>query len=557
MSTLSGLSDKLRVIALEFLANIPEATGQISSALSRAAETGSPPSQETCNAVQTITRFSDSLDCEQVADASRPMEITLQELVNQEIGITERVRGALEQYLDAIRCAAQSSLEKLEGVSARPLREGITLESDRTLHISPSTNAEIWPRRIVIVSSHELHARAFTEQLEPLGYLVEWVKHPDLLTLPEKAFPPTVVIAHASFLDAATSNREPAWLTKCAHATLVFFGSDESMRCRLATLRAGSKAFFGWPLKVRSVVSVIDRLTGGGSLPPDRVLVIDDSPIIGGYFVDVLTTAGLIATNLTDPLLALETMREFSPDLILLDLNMPGCDGMEVIQIIRQQDEWAGIPIIVVSGEPDDRIYLNAMRIGASDFLKKPIEPDELIERVIAHIERHRSLRMQMMKDGLTGLLNHSRLKDALSVEVSRAKRGGHKLSLAIIDLDHFKSVNDGHGHQAGDAVLRNLSRMLVLRLRATDIAGRYGGEEFCILFPDAGTDEVHKIVERLRDEFSQLTHRCATSTFRVTFSAGLAELAERDCENTLFQRADAALYQAKNGGRNRLHIAA
>jgi diguanylate cyclase (GGDEF)-like protein len=328
------------------------------------------------------------------------------------------------------------------------------------------------------------------------------------------------------------------------------------MHVQLRALRAGAKAYFTVPTKANELVGKIDYLTGGAvSLPPDRVLVIDDSSVVAAFFADVLGEAGMLTRTVSDPMQALAAIREFSPSLIILDWHMPECSGDELIRLIRQRDELLGVPIVVVSGEIDESVHMRAMRHGASDFLRKPVEPEVLLERVLAHLERHRALVRQMTKDGLTGLLNNASLRDAIDGEVRRARRSGRACCLAVIDLDHFKQINDTYGHEAGDVVLRNVSRLLLSRLRQTDIAGRYGGEEFCVLLPDTPLDTAATLLDRLRREFSAIEHRCGRHAFKVSFSAGIAVSEFDDPRESIFSRADQILYQAKRAGRNRVHL--
>lgn len=167
------------------------------------------------------------------------------------------------------------------------------------------------------------------------------------------------------------------------------------------------------------------------------------------------------------------------------------------------------------------------MNMGGDDFLSKPIQPAHLISAVTTRARRSMLLRSFMVRDSLTGLLNHSAIKDQLAREVARAKRQGMALSFAMVDIDHFKRVNDSYGHPAGDRVIKSLSRLLKQRLRETDLVGRYGGEEFALVLVDTDAESAAKVLDNIREDFSRLQHLVDGVEFSVTFSCGIAEVAQ------------------------------
>ena len=168
-----------------------------------------------------------------------------------------------------------------------------------------------------------------------------------------------------------------------------------------------------------------------------------------------------------------------------------------------------------------------------------------------------RTLHALMVRDGLTGLFNHSALTQFLEVKLADARRDGKPLSFAMIDVDHFKQVNDQHGHAVGDQVLVALSRTLRLRLRGSDLVGRYGGEEFAVILPGAEAAEAARLLETLRRGFSQVLFASAKQGFHCTFSTGIAAYPAFDGLEALAEAADMALYRAKRDGRNRIEVAA
>jgi len=198
---------------------------------------------------------------------------------------------------------------------------------------------------------------------------------------------------------------------------------------------------------------------------------------------------------------------------------------------------------------------LEAMSLGGDDFLAKPIQPHHLITSVTSRVERYRKLRSYMTRDGLTGLFNHTTIKERLEQEISRAKRHEHTLSFAMLDLDWFKQVNDTFGHTAGDRVLRSLSRLLKQRLRRTDIIGRYGGEEFAIILPETSAETAYKVMDELRKGFANINQTSGISRFKTSFSCGVAEFPGFDNAADITEAADKALYLAKTNGRNCVEV--
>ena len=156
-------------------------------------------------------------------------------------------------------------------------------------------------------------------------------------------------------------------------------------------------------------------------------------------------------------------------------------------------------------------------------------------------------------RDALTGLANRRQFELAMAREIDRVARAGEPALVLMIDIDHFKRVNDTWGHPTGDQVIRSMAWLLKQRLRSTDVVGRYGGEEFVVMLPSSGLAEARQLLDAIRQDFGCIVHEAADQRFQCSFSAGVAQWAERECADTVLGRADAMLYQAKMGGRNRV----
>ncbi len=304
-----------------------------------------------------------------------------------------------------------------------------------------------------------------------------------------------------------------------------------------------------------------------------RILVCDDAKTIRTLISSLLADEyEILAVGTATE--ALSQAPAFMPDLIISDLLMEGMDGYELCRQVRLLPELAQIPFVLLTSKTDEESRATGLEVGADDYLFKPLKPRELIARVrslvrlrFANLELDRrrvdlehmneQLSMLALQDGLTGLYNHRSFQQRLREEISRAQRYVRPLTLAFFDLDHFKQLNDTHGHLMGDEVLKKIGEMLngaahLSGRRQSDVVARYGGEELVMLLPE--TERVGGVVkaQRVCEGVAQL--RFSIDAVRVTLSAGVAEF-PRDASSAeeLIQRADEALYQAKHRGRNRV----
>ncbi|MBT3238945.1 MAG: diguanylate cyclase, partial [Rhodospirillaceae bacterium] len=301
------------------------------------------------------------------------------------------------------------------------------------------------------------------------------------------------------------------------------------------------------------IVDILDQMVISSTGEDFRILIVDDDSSTARYTQTILQSAGMIAEFITEPLKIMETLEDYSPELILMDLYMPDCNGQELAAVVRQEESFSGVPIVFLSGEADVDKQLVAMRAGGDDFLTKPIKSNHLISSISMRVRRFRMLRSQMVRDSMTGLLNHTTTHEFLDKEVARAHRGKSSLTVAALDIDHFKAVNDTHGHAIGDVVIKSLSRLLKQRLRGTDIIGRMGGEEFAAVLADTTAEQAFGILDKIRQDFAAITHKSDAGNFSVTLSCGIAEYPKHQTSSELLEESDKALYEAKHGGRNRI----
>src|SRR5690554_1256821 len=337
----------------------------------------------------------------------------------------------------------------------------------------------------------------------------------------------------------------------------IIFMSDEdgTIETRLRASRCGGEEFFHPAMDPGQLIEKIENYTHHCSVEPYRVLVLDDSRAQAKFMETVLKKAGLTARIITDPMQIIHALEEFSPEIIILDMYMPGCTGMEIARVIRQQDRFHSVPIIYLSAEDDVSKQLHAMSLGGDDFLTKPIDPKHLIATIHNRGRRARSLLALMIRDSLTGLYNHTHTLHLLDQEIARARQKDLPLCFAMIDLDYFKKVNDSYGHAIGDRILRSLSIFLKQRLRKTDHIGRYGGEEFVIILPNTQPEDAHRVLDGIRKRFFELPQHASDQDLNVAFSGGVAGW-QGESAQILCERADRALYASKNNGRNCITLA-
>lgn len=334
-----------------------------------------------------------------------------------------------------------------------------------------------------------------------------------------------------------------------ANIPVIFYSSvHATLRQKLLCLRLGGISCLE-SLAPQAIISQLENLVNLVPQQPFRILIVDDSKSQALYTEKALNAAGMITKKVTEPLDVLDTVESFQPEMILMDMYMPECNGVELAKVIRQEDNYINIPIIYLSGEEDKERQLAAMAEGGEDFLIKPIDPRHLLSTIRTRGKRARELSQLIARDSLTGLYNHTHILKALDDQIKVAQRNDNQLCFVMIDIDHFKLVNDNHGHPVGDEVIKNLALFLSQRLRKTDFIGRYGGEEFAIVLPNVGANDAAHIMNEIRNNFSHILHG-GQAAINSTFSCGIA-LHQGQSISELIDQADQAMYLAKRDGRN------
>lgn len=287
------------------------------------------------------------------------------------------------------------------------------------------------------------------------------------------------------------------------------------------------------------------------------ILVIDDSVDIHRLLSIRLRDQCAVILNAHSGADGIEMALEAQPDLILLDIDMPDMSGFETLQALKNHPATVQIPVIFLSGSQTTDDKVRGLELGAVDFVTKPFDLAELRARVRSALRTQQLLAMLAQRaqiDGLTGLWNRKYLDNRLNECVSLTSRHPAELSLIFCDIDHFKVVNDTYGHPFGDQVLQEFARLLLSVCRESDVACRYGGEEFAIIAPSTCTRDAAILAERVRTGFETTTWP-GRDELRCTASFGVAglDLGVEPSAGGLIASADKALYEAKHSGRNRV----
>jgi diguanylate cyclase (GGDEF)-like protein len=297
----------------------------------------------------------------------------------------------------------------------------------------------------------------------------------------------------------------------------------------------------------------------------NSVLIIDDSDAVRERIIKTLESFELFTRyyEAEDGLEGFKKLLSSPVDIILCDLEMPRIDGFKFLGMMKSRPELQDTPVIMLTGRDDRDLKIKCLEQGASDYITKPFDVEELVARVKVHLKiknlqddlkRTNELLLELSNtDHLTGLFNRRYLMEALGKEVQRSLRKGGNLSLIILDIDHFKKVNDNYGHLQGDIVLQKVAQQLQKELRAYDTAARYGGEEFIAVLPDATLEEAVFVANRVRTSVHATRFNAALSQLSLTVSIGVARFSSPGCTtvDSFIKLADDALYRAKANGRN------
>jgi diguanylate cyclase (GGDEF)-like protein len=495
--------------------------------------------------IHSLTGSSAVFDLQDLSNTARKLEKLLRSILDGEHYPPDQLKYDLPRYLAELR-----KISTREIIFPGPIPGAVLAP--------PGLPGEKQHKLIFLVDDDPFTLEQMSIQIRHFGYSIKTFDKLEEAAQALQETIPAAIVMNVVFpegdlagIDAIVQMRQQYQ----GNLPVIFISQRYDITARLQAARAGGDAYLVKPVNIIGIVEKLDALTLQENPDPFRILIVEDESEAALYYSYVLEQAGMRTAIVNDPLQVLDPLIEFQPDLVLTDVYMPGCTGIELAKIIRQMEAFVSIPIVFLSAENNIDKQLRALQMGGDDFLTKPIEPNHLIASVATRAERMRIMRSFMEKDGLTGLLNHTKTREKLNLAVERALRQKGELALAMIDLDHFKNVNDTYGHFSGDRVLTGLARLLLQRLRKTDLVGRYGGEEFAVILLDTDIKSASGVLNEIRESFSHIHHLSGNKKFNVTFSCGIAAFPHYQDAQSLSLAADKALYISKNAGRNRVTI--
>lgn len=299
-----------------------------------------------------------------------------------------------------------------------------------------------------------------------------------------------------------------------------------------------------------------------------NILIVDDVEDNLEILEDLLTFDGYNVQTVRSGEAALNLVHKSRPDLILLDILMPVMDGFEVCTRLKADESTKDIPVVFVSSMADIEYKVKGFKVGGVDYINKPFHHAEILVRVNTHItmlrlrkhleEKNAELERLANTDYLTNLYNRRRFFQAAEDEFAGAIRSRNPISITLIDLDHFKQVNDTYGHLVGDHVLVHIAKLIRTHCRVSDVAARYGGEEFIILHPSIDRQNAFQVAERIRKAVEATPFSLEGDEISLTLSAGVVDTkVGRDFKriDDILGLADKALYRAKDAGRNQVVV--
>ncbi len=546
ISSTAEFQEKMLVLAESFAEKLPEKTHEIESLWKQLQIEWDAETLRTLHRlVHGLTGSGKTFGYPQISVIARSLEQTLKSLVQENLIADEELSAEIQQQVHELKTISSSSKPQFDHKSI------FVPNKDSISHTSTS-------KQIFVVDDDAEAAEELVLQLSYYGYEVEAFHQLKEFRKAIDVMPNATVLMQVEFpedkmggikaMQEIQKNRE--WPIQ-----VIFISAYDDLSLRLGAVCAGSLAYFTKPINSTELIDQLDSLTVPQEQESFRVLIVDNSQTVLSYHAAILEQAGMTVKTVQNPMALMEVLLEFAPDIVLMDVYMPNCSGIDLAKVIRQLGNFVSIPIVYLSSESDFNTQLEAMSLAGDDFLVKPIDPYQLVSAVTLRVRRANLLRSFMVCDGLTGIYNYSAIKDQLGREIVRAARLSTPLSFAMLDIDFFKKVNDTYGHSAGDRVIKSLSRLLKQRLRGTDIVGRYGGEEFAVIMTDTDAPAAARVLDEIRSVFSRLFHVCEDQEFSVTFSCGVADRAHFPDAKSISEAADTALDQAKKKGRNQVAI--
>ncbi|MFT4731950.1 MAG: diguanylate cyclase (GGDEF)-like protein [Gammaproteobacteria bacterium] len=447
-------------------------------------------------------------------------------------------------------------------VNAQKTPNPLLIEDDQTFifeSIGQSTNVAAKKKRrrsIAIIDGDKSSGLAITALISEFNFNVEYFSNIKELNDRLSAHQLDLVLLDI-LLPGVSTNQvfEFASTLNRRDIKVISYSGLFNFETRLAAVRAGIADFIVKPTSILGIVEKIRRVLNQQQTRKYQIVFIDDQKFTGEFYQQLLEDAQCEVHFMNSVQLMFNSLDDIHPDLFIFDMNMPLVDGLEATKMVRQQKQFDFTPIIILTADEQLETKLLALQGGADDVIAKSTPSALVIQLLLTRLKRSLSVREFVSKDSLTGVLNHGQIMEAAMTNFRLSQRQNSSCSIAMLDIDRFKAVNDTFGHAAGDKVLSGLGQLLSRSLRNTDRIGRYGGEEFMIVLVGSTPEESIRRLNSIKEEFAASDVEFRGKVFRCTFSIGLANLAQNENLPQAVNQADQALYASKEGGRNRITI--
>lgn len=546
--TNEAAKDKLQKLRESFAAQLPYKVNQVRETWDKVKDTdaGSEEMKKLVLMLHTLAGSAPSFGFNALGSTAREMEKSIKD--QGDSLLTPALKGKLETFLQGMMATTGICSEK-------PIGQVPVLPGGSRGKGFENTN-----RNVFIVDDDAVLAEHLAVQIACFGYEVRFFTELQGFKRAVASSPPAAIIADICFPEGELAGAEAIMEIRrgdCQDVPVIFMSQRNHLEARINGVRAGGEAYFLKPVPMSDLIEKLDSVVFLAESEPYRVLIVDDDAELSQLHAAILQQHGMTGRVVNDPMQILKHLVGFKPDLVLLDMYMPGCNGHELARAIRQIEDYDGIPIVYLSSETSIDKQMDAIRMGGDAFLTKPIHPEFLISSVSIKAERMRAMRRLMARDSLTGLLNLANTEEHLETLLVRAKKSNTTCAFAVLELDNFKAVNDDHGYLTGDRVIVVTSLLLKRRLRASDVVGRYGGRKFAVIMPETDAETAFNVMEKVRASFARILHECHKGEFSLTLSCGIAVYPKAKDVAALNSDAMSALSNAKNKGKNRVELAA
>ncbi len=415
--------------------------------------------------------------------------------------------------------------------------------------------------RLLIIDDDLVMTEQIKKEAILWGFQVEVATDPTVARSIILSYQPNVIILDLTF--PQTNENGMTLLTELKHKTpnlpVLVLTACNQLSDRVKIARLGGNVFLEKPISPEEIIKTVTQELSRTEKVEAKILIVDDDEQMLVALANLLEPWGFQIRTLADPQQFWQILEAIAPDLLILDIEMPNFSGIELCQVVRSDRCWSDLPILFLSAHNDSQTIHQVFTVGGDDYVQKPIVGPELIARILNRLERTRILHRFAEIDELTGIATRRKFLQDLERLIRLADRQDQPFCFMILDLDHFKRVNDQYGHAAGDRVLYLLGKNLKQFFRSEDLLGRWGGEEFVLgLYGITREEGAKRLTDFLKIWSGQDFTDANREKFQITFSAGVVEYPLDGISwQELYRVADTLLYEAKTMGRNRILISA